>query len=373
MLRTPLTLTAVALMLTLGACSGGGGDRPSTPAAGNGGSDADNGGDTIKPGNNSGASNGGNTGGSTGGTTNPTPVPGDNTGGTTDPAPGGNTGGGTDPADPVPGGNTGGSPAAEPLLAGNAPIEAALKTGEPVFFTARDSDVGNKIKVEIDQEGTITLTDVTAGTATAFGQAQALETRDGLVSYLAGDGPAVALDINDLGGEVMGQQLDYTAFGVWGSTAALPDSEDAPVVLSDVGTYYGGLRTDSAAMPTTGTAAYAGAVDAIEYDAASRLVVNDLTGAASLAADFGNNKLSGSMSLVQENGDAWGTLKLGTVAITGNGFKGGITSNRGHKTGSVDGHFFGPNADEIGGQFGIGAGSSGTATTEIRGAFGAKK
>ena len=372
MLRTPLTLTAVALMLTLGACSGGGGDRPSNPTAGNGGSASGDNGNNNGNGSNNGSGTDAGTDGDTidTGSDNSDSTGGDTGGDVVDN--GGDTGGDV-------GGDTGGSPASEPLLAGDSAIETSIKADgivlKPQGALFTDSSVGigiakdGVIRLTVKNDKTTDLDDVNY----SFDSAAAVETDRGMMAFVSKEDPNTVLVINDLGGEALGTQLDHTAFGYWG-TADADASTDDSTVLKTGGTYYGGLKT--ANMPTTGTASYAGSAVAIETESASRTVMSELVGTMTATADFANGIVDGSLSLKDAYSNAaWGTVSTGQLNISGTGFSGykatakreGSTLND-YTGGAVKGNFFGPDAAEMGGAYDLNNG-----TTNLRGAFGAKK
>ncbi|MCB1884483.1 MAG: transferrin-binding protein-like solute binding protein [Geminicoccaceae bacterium] len=344
MSRLPfLGFSALALVLSLAACTGGGSDGPI--GAGQGGDGAGTTGGGTTGGNGGAGSTSG--GATTGGTT---------TGGTT----GGSatSGGTTSSGATTTGGTTGGS-ASEPLVRGDSPLARAIRTGDDVLLEAYKSDAGKKMKLAVAADGTFTLTRGDEPFAFAT-DAPAVAADRGLRTYAAGGVPLMRLTLSDIGGGA----LDYSLYGAWALAVNGAD-------LADIGTVYGGLKT--MAMPLSGKATYTGAAMAVEYDAATRHVLNDLAGSLNASADFAKGTVGAQMALAKADGTAWGKLNFSTVTITGNGFAGGITSTNGHLTGRVNGKFFGPAADEMAGDFGLAGGPSGWATSEVRGAFGAKR
>ena len=137
-----------------------------------------------------------------------------------------------------------------------------------------------------------------------------------------------------------GADLDYVAFGVWrtrGGTSGFVESETvpAPVLPSGTATYAGGaLASEDGGDPASGT--------------------------SRLKADFAAGTLTGGAAFADGLAVDFGTLVIGAgAAFAGDG----ATSNRDH-TGSVDGTFAGPNAEEAGGVFSLNGPST------VRGAFG---
>lgn len=139
-----------------------------------------------------------------------------------------------------------------------------------------------------------------------------------------------------------------------------------------------GVATDAAALPS-GTASYTG--DTV-ITATSGTDVFELTGVASITANFGGDEsvttaltaLTGTRqpagAVVEDIADA-GALTISGSGISGNGFSGGsaaltsdVLSLTGDVTTALEGGFYGPDADEVGGVFIVDDG-----TTRIFGDF----
>jgi hypothetical protein len=163
--------------------------------------------------------------------------------------------------------------------------------------------------------------------------------------------------------------LDWTRVGYW-STGGVWDYFEGP--LTHRGVFVIGYETPAGAMPTTGTAAYSGlAQGSIYYPAvgssgaiACKCGETFVSGNAAFTANFGSRILTGSLTnmTVEHPWDegaprvAWMDVAF-TSSIAGNGF-GGTTwvtaTGNSHvtfganATGTLQGKFFGPTAQEAG-------------------------
>ncbi|WP_058240310.1 transferrin-binding protein-like solute binding protein [Shimia marina] len=156
--------------------------------------------------------------------------------------------------------------------------------------------------------------------------------------------------------------LDHTSYGTWldgdtntrGSVAA--------------GSY--GSRTAAADVPTSGTATYNGKGVGMATVGDGDLYGTEFDVTLS-TTDFNTVAISSNNTLATNLIDG-GTSRLssldfnGTGTITDSGFNANLTSGSG--TGSTQGNFFGPNAEEVGGTFSV----SGSTVTHI-GAYGASQ
>ncbi len=349
MTRLPMTLSAMALILSLAACGGGGGGGSiaSTPLNNGGGSDA---GEDTDAGSNT--NNGGNQGSDA-----------DKDGDVL-------TGGGRD--DNMDAGETNdtdekpdSNPASEavPTLAG---------------FIAKNDGSEN---FKIDVKATIKKD---AGAALSE-RAHRIVTEDGAIliqSDFSTDHQEIvrieqddveAIDVNGIAtfkGEnsfgklsVPGKGLKHTVFGYW----AL-ENADNDHLLDDMGTIWGGEKTLAGSMPTSGEATYKGRAVAVEYGSDKP---HEMSGVLSATANFDRKvmKLTADMTMRTAKGE-WGTIstiKNGIPIGDASSFAGGFTSTNGH-SGFGKGQFNGQDAAEIVGNFGIGNG-----TSQVWGAFGGKK
>ncbi|HET7817088.1 MAG TPA: transferrin-binding protein-like solute binding protein [Sphingomicrobium sp.] len=160
-----------------------------------------------------------------------------------------------------------------------------------------------------------------------------------------------------------GANLDWTRAGYWSGGCGAWDYGCDPGVAHG-GAFVVGYETPAADMPTTGTATYSGAAEGRMYVPLS--VVDALPckcqevpiqGDASFTADFGARTVSGeltNMYRVWWDESAWNSV-LFSSTITGNGFSGttrvtGAVDHgmAGNATGTIEGRFFGPSAQEAG-------------------------
>lgn len=244
-------------------------------------------------------------------------------------------------------------------------------TGSQDFSFSTASDLGLGRKAAVAEDGTVSLLMSDNTVYLAIGPNDVVATEDG-VSRFANAAQRVEGEVS-----VPGEGLDYTAYGYW----IVRDAGGGSGTVKDGGAIYGGTRTGLNALAAlSGTASYAGKALGVEYawDAAAKTgeIVTTLQGTMAATVDFDAMTVAATLDMQDAQGAEWGRLTFGNVDFrdsNGNlssNFTGGITSNQGHKSGFVSGHFHGPDAGEIGGRFGVGAGQ-GTATTQVRGSFGA--
>lgn len=149
--------------------------------------------------------------------------------------------------------------------------------------------------------------------------------------------------------------LDWTRVGVWG-TGGPWDYFESP--LRHRGAFVAGYETPAAGLPTSGTARYTGTVGGSVYvPAPGGFDEASLVGDASFTADFGLRSVAGALTGMKAGGSAaWNDVTF-TSAIAGNGFSGntavttaptGSWSLAGNATGTIEGKFFGPAAQEAG-------------------------
>lgn len=104
--------------------------------------------------------------------------------------------------------------------------------------------------------------------------------------------------------------------------------------------FYNGYPTTS--MPSSGVASYKG--DSIISADTDKLPDEDyLKGSSSFTADFGNKKLTGTLSMHNKD-----VVKI-DANISGNGFSGTAKSDLLNSQGKAEGKFYGENAKELGG------------------------
>ena len=158
--------------------------------------------------------------------------------------------------------------------------------------------------------------------------------------------------------------LTYVQYGHWRRSSlasGVTSTNDTYVVF--------GTRTPGASMPTTGSASYSTVLDGTYVKTSG---VYEVDGAGSLTANFGSGTIGYSATLVgtREGGGtniAFGTLTgSGSLSLAGASFNGtGVKNGSGYKL-DVNGHFYGPAAQEIGGIFRL-TGNNGNGTGAIVG------
>jgi hypothetical protein len=154
--------------------------------------------------------------------------------------------------------------------------------------------------------------------------------------------------------------LDWTRVGSWSTGGTWWDYDDT---VGRTGVFVGGYETSTASMPTIGAAIYNGVAEGTVFHQGGtsdsthcRCDVVALTGNASFTANFGTRNVSGSLTGMTAGGTPWNSVAFNST-ITGNAFSGtsSVTSNpgnmwslAGNATGTVEGKFFGPTAQEAG-------------------------
>lgn len=155
--------------------------------------------------------------------------------------------------------------------------------------------------------------------------------------------------------------LDWTRVGYW----TVPT--DWFVRSNGAGAFVIGYETPAAAVPTSGTATFNGRAEGAVFNAGTDRASIELTdGTATFTANFGTRTVSGTVIGIVAR-DAVGGIPTGMFpgwndfsfnsVITANAFSGdtrvtnspgGITSLAGNATGTIEGRFFGPSAQEAG-------------------------
>ena len=148
--------------------------------------------------------------------------------------------------------------------------------------------------------------------------------------------------------------LNWTTYGTWGVHV------DFGVPSSTAAAFVTGYKTPAGSVPTTGTATYVGSVVGqvmhAEAGQENGVGIADLTGKASLQANFGDDSISGSLTDMMAGSLPWNSVSL-SGTISGGQFSGATaaTSAPGNAlsmaasaTGTFNGMFFGPKAQELG-------------------------
>ena len=174
---------------------------------------------------------------------------------------------------------------------------------------------------------------------------------------------ALTLSIDGHDVDLALQALDWTLAGPW-STDIPEGPWDYGGNLSKRGAFVAGYETPASDMPTTGSATYAGFADGRMYVPLSftdalpcKCQEVPVQGDALLTANFGARTVTGeltNMVRVWWDESAWNHVTF-TSTIAGNAFSGTTRVTAGaelgmgaNATGTIDGKFFGPAAQETG-------------------------
>jgi hypothetical protein len=162
---------------------------------------------------------------------------------------------------------------------------------------------------------------------------------------------------------------DYQSFGVWNTQAPGGDG-------GTIGAHSFGAATPASAVPLSGAANFVGKLGGLYISPAGE----GSTGAADVTvnADFSTRSLSFASSntvtmrnlataMPAPNLNLSGTLNYASGSNT---FSGTLTSAGGTMSGTSNGQFYGPNAEELGGVFVV---KSPTTVETFTGAYGAKR
>ena len=172
-------------------------------------------------------------------------------------------------------------------------------------------------------------------------------TPDGTTSFsknqISTDGPAIFGESDTV--VFTSIQQDYSSFGIWAE--GVTDNSAA------IGATFAG--TPPAQMPAAGTASFTGAFAG--FYVSSTGVPSGTAGAISSNVDFANRSGTVAVSsiLLTTGGSNAGLAFSGGFSVSGSSFSGAVTDGRGN-TGSLQGAFFGPSAEEMAGTFSIRAG-----------------
>lgn len=149
----------------------------------------------------------------------------------------------------------------------------------------------------------------------------------------------------------------YTDWGEWnGQGRTLAQLAGASV--DGNGLFVIGTSTRADQLPRTGTASYSGEAEAIGFSG------ERLNGDVEFNANFGNNTIEGDINLNRANGDAWISANTGNLNIQSrtsvveyNGQSSNVRGANGEQfsgaTLFIGGRFYGPNAEEIAGDFAV--------------------
>lgn len=138
---------------------------------------------------------------------------------------------------------------------------------------------------------------------------------------------------------------NYLSWGAWSTElVATPNTS-----VMDGSHWIAGTLTPTTSMPTTGTATYTGQVRGTAHEGGA---LHALNGSTNLTANFGTGNISGQMNIRYANtGAAYATSHMSGVTISGNRFGGSLSGA--DNAGVIQGGFFGPAAQEVGGNWAI--------------------
>ncbi|MET0308685.1 MAG: transferrin-binding protein-like solute binding protein [Sphingomonas sp.] len=178
-----------------------------------------------------------------------------------------------------------------------------------------------------------------------------------------------------------GSTLDAQIYNAAGSPLALSYTSFAELVFRGTDgttrTSYQpfGQRTAASDMPRTGSASYNGAIYGQgSVQGAAFSAFYSLGGTSRLDVDFASNRASGSLAITGAN--AAGTRDFGSFAFQSYAMSGGqfsATASGANASGTVNGAFYGPGAQEFGAGFAIKQGAANGDTTTLTGVTIGKK
>ena len=134
---------------------------------------------------------------------------------------------------------------------------------------------------------------------------------------------------------------DYLSWGQW-------NDGNGGVNTSLANPYWiAGSLTPAVNIPVGGTATYNGQVLGKLDESGT---ISRVAGTTSLTADFGQRTLNGSFDNLTKNGAAWTNASVnGSWAAGTNQISGTVNAPAVSMSGTVNGNFFGPNANQVGG------------------------
>lgn len=255
------------------------------------------------------------------------------------------------------------APANVPALQGTITYKNSASTG-PQYYSPF-SRVTSKVVYD-SATGTYTVRDTgNPAVTTTFAPANITSSDASFTNYSKTSGSNVnTLRLLNKSGANPTIALTHVQYGHWrrSSTASgVTSTNDTYVVF--------GARTPGAAMPTTGGATYTTHLDGTYVN---KNGVYAVSGTGGLSADFVTRTISYDATLagIREGGGtniAFGTLTgSGSLSTAGASFNGtGTTNGSGYKL-DVNGHFYGPAAQEVGGIFRL-TGNNGNGTGALVG------
>lgn len=203
---------------------------------------------------------------------------------------------------------------------------------DDVQITLRPASATAKADIKVSNSGTYSLaTDWTDTSVYVNKDAFAVVKEvDGVPAY------AVTTMTEDDG-------YNYLAWGVWSTeTVGTPNK-----TVLDGSHWIAGRLTPTVDMPTTGTATYSGQVRGMASESGG---VHSLNGTINLNANFETGNITGQLDIrYAATGAAYAVTNLSGVSISGNSFAGSLSGS--NNTGAINGSFYGPAANEVGGNW----------------------
>lgn len=240
-----------------------------------------------------------------------------------------------------------------------APFTGNLRIGTPDVGAA-GAETGALLRVERENDEVVGVRLTVDGqTIVDEGSANGISVDDGLVSAGSGGNAVVFRDPEDAG-------FEYQTYGLWVESGGLTSTGGQLGVLTV------GSTTDAGNVPSGTTATYRG--ESVGWAQLPTGEVGITAGAVTLQTgdfsriDFATENTvfaefdSGSIALPEEDLDLTGTLTVNGSSFSGS-VSGAITD------GTLNGRFYGPNAEEAGGLF-VTTGSGGVV---YNGSFGARR
>lgn len=231
----------------------------------------------------------------------------------------------------------------------NATLDLGTDTG---WFPRFDED-GNLLSLRVDggMEHSCVYAACGDGVLTAGAFAAETEWLRALRSggSFGGGLPAGAL-ADRLSGVTEPERLgDYShlSWGRWNDGAGVADT------IYTNSYWLAGSLTPDADVPATGQATYAGQVLGKLTENGA---ISAITGTTALTADFASRSLTGTFDM-QKDGAAWTQASVNAAWAAGaNKIAGSLTADN-NLTGAVNGNFFGPQADQVGGSWNLSGGT----------------
>lgn len=242
------------------------------------------------------------------------------------------------------------------LVHGDTTLNGRVRTGAVstdgsgnVTSTALGSEGAGSIQIGANIGEMETLTMTNGSGATRFATADGDEISDGMDSLVLTTRSADGQNLGWMGNAVA-LDFDHQTFGMWATGVGTADGSVS------VGSF--GNRTAASNVPTSGTATYQGSSVGMVVTTDGRAVVAE-SQIGMTTSDFSNISVASTNTYVREldGGAAWRGQHLdfvGSGTIDGTEFSAninGVTTFSATSTGTLNGAFYGDNAEEIGGTF----------------------